>query len=616
MIRYPDGTTQQCRYDALGELISQTNRDNSVHTYQYDVLGRQTKDTVTTFAAGVDQTVVALGAAYDSQGNPTLLTSYGAGGSVVNQVQDVYDGLGNLVTQYQSHSGLVNTASTPAVQYQYMTAYAGAGNYSRLTGVTYPDGSQITYAYAGLNGLDASISRIRRSANRAKRWRLTATWACPRWSVRPCRSRTSPKRVSLDNFGSVQQITWTQGGTVQNDNTVSGGTSLVNVVYGHNAVGDILWRGDQQANSTGANWTRRIPRRHAPPHRLQRGHAEFRNAAALDPQPDGLLELVAGLAGQPLQPAAATLLQPTTAPMNPGRIPRPGTRSPLPSTAAGPWLSPMTHGAASSAPVRLPAARAVPTGLPPLRPIATMRWAGRSQPRIWRSAGTSGTQTYYVGSNPIEVRNLENTAPLMKYVWSPADGRMIVREAVAAQLSADMGLTTIQANAAGGMQRLYPLTDGLGSIVAVVAATMVVPTTRPTSCQGPSNMVQERYDYTCDGFPQALNADWTARTTGINNWWAPQDASTLGWNWLYRGQQWVQTQPDTDTWTSASQWRGLYVTASGQWFDPLHARTLPAQPVELRRPAEQPLQDEPVRTVPGRCAGDYRQRGHNRGGTA
>ena len=94
-VQYPDGTTEQCGYDALGELIVQTNRDRSAHKYQRDVLGRQILDTVVTFATGVDQTIRALGTTYDTLGDVTLATSYGGNWGIVNQVENVYDGLGN-----------------------------------------------------------------------------------------------------------------------------------------------------------------------------------------------------------------------------------------------------------------------------------------------------------------------------------------------------------------------------------------------------------------------------------------------------------------------------------------------------------------------------------------
>jgi hypothetical protein len=58
--------------------------------------------------------------AYDTGDRPYLYTSYNAvsGGSVVNQVEDVYNGLGQLITEYQAASGAVNTSSTPSVHQQ------------------------------------------------------------------------------------------------------------------------------------------------------------------------------------------------------------------------------------------------------------------------------------------------------------------------------------------------------------------------------------------------------------------------------------------------------------------------------------------------------------------
>ncbi len=224
---YPDGTTQQCAYDALGELITEINRDHSVHTYQYDLLGRQTKDSVSNLPLLMDGSVTALGTTYDTLGDVTLATSYEGSGNIVNQVQNVYDGLGNLVTQYQAHSGAVNTTSapyTPAVQYEYSTLYEGAGNYSRLTGVTYPGGTQVSYAYAGL---DNSISRITSVADAG-----TTVETSQYLGLSTVVGVTEPnlmETTTLDTFGDTSDIAWSKGGS-----------GLVNVAYGFDAVGDVL----------------------------------------------------------------------------------------------------------------------------------------------------------------------------------------------------------------------------------------------------------------------------------------------------------------------------------------------------------------------------------------
>jgi len=164
---YPDPTTgapstsqeETTTVDALGETLTATDRNGSVHTLTYDVLGRVVSDAVTTLGTGVDGSVRRIDTAYDSQGNAYLITSYNAtsGGSIVNQVERVYNGLGQLTAEYQSHSGAVNTSTTPSVQYSYSEMSGGEDN-SRLTSITYPDGYVVSFNYS--SGLNDTISRL------------------------------------------------------------------------------------------------------------------------------------------------------------------------------------------------------------------------------------------------------------------------------------------------------------------------------------------------------------------------------------------------------------------------------------------------------------------------
>ncbi|MFO0847175.1 MAG: RHS repeat-associated core domain-containing protein [Gemmataceae bacterium] len=164
--RWPDPSTgaassgQQdtVTVDALGEPATSTDRNGSTHTYTYDVLGRRTADAVTALGSGVDGAVRRIEAGYDGQGNVALVTSFDAasGGSIVNQVQRDYNGLGQLTSEWQSHSGAVG-GGTPRVQYAY-TEMAGGANHSRLTSVTYPNGRVVNYTYS--SGLNDTISRL------------------------------------------------------------------------------------------------------------------------------------------------------------------------------------------------------------------------------------------------------------------------------------------------------------------------------------------------------------------------------------------------------------------------------------------------------------------------
>jgi RHS repeat-associated protein len=125
----------------------------------YDLLGRMTADIVAAVGTGVDGSVRRLGYTFNTQGLPELFTSYSntSGTTVVNQDQREYNGLGQMTAEYQSHSGAVNTSTTPVVGYTY-SEMSGGANHSRLTAMTYPDGRVLTYSYA--TGLDNSISRL------------------------------------------------------------------------------------------------------------------------------------------------------------------------------------------------------------------------------------------------------------------------------------------------------------------------------------------------------------------------------------------------------------------------------------------------------------------------
>ncbi|MBX9582001.1 MAG: hypothetical protein K2X87_16980 [Gemmataceae bacterium] len=144
--------------NALGQTATATDRNGTVHTLSYDVLGRPTADAVTTLGSGVDGSVRRTETAYDGQGNPYRITAYNAAsaGSVVNEVKRDYNGLGQLTADWQSHSGAV-TGSTPKVGYAY-SEMSGGANHSRPTSVTYPSGYVLTSNYA--TGLGDAISRL------------------------------------------------------------------------------------------------------------------------------------------------------------------------------------------------------------------------------------------------------------------------------------------------------------------------------------------------------------------------------------------------------------------------------------------------------------------------
>ena len=188
----------------------------------------------------------------------------------------------------------------------------------------------------------------------------------------------------------------------------------------------------------------------------------------------------------------------------------------------------------------------------------------------------AGTHTYYDGTNPIEVftqNNLtlpfigSNSTLIERFDWSPTTGQMILRDAVASPFNSYAAVAmpgvSITANTANGIQRLYPLYDAQGSVVATVAATIYSSGSYVATTA--SNMVDEFYVYTADGLPQALQGNWSAYSSD-----SALPVSGVGWNWLYHNQQYVQPS----ILTASNQSLGFYVNQAGVWSDPYHDRGL------------------------------------------
>ena len=164
------GDHMSTTYDRLGRTTSSTDQRGVVHQYSFDSAGRVSADTVSSLGlAGqnVDGTVRRIGTIYDDVGRTRTVTSYSdtAGTVVSNQVYDRYDGWGNLAQEWQSHTGVVDTASTPSVQYVYDDGVAaqvehGEAKYVRLTDVLYPNGRDVQYGYGTTGAIDDVMSRL------------------------------------------------------------------------------------------------------------------------------------------------------------------------------------------------------------------------------------------------------------------------------------------------------------------------------------------------------------------------------------------------------------------------------------------------------------------------
>src|SRR4029077_11367491 len=112
-----------------------------VHEYDYDKLGRQIHDRVTTVGEGVDDAVLRLSTTYEVRGMVETLTSWNNAsvtqGDAVNQCLFVSNDFQQLIADYQEHDGEVDPETTPVVQYGYAD---GSSNTIRPLSMTYPNG--------------------------------------------------------------------------------------------------------------------------------------------------------------------------------------------------------------------------------------------------------------------------------------------------------------------------------------------------------------------------------------------------------------------------------------------------------------------------------------------
>ena len=114
---------------------------------------------MTTPGSGIDTGVLQIAVTYEIRGMIEHITSYNAAsdGSVVNDVLRVYNGFTQLITEYQEHSGAVETSSSVKVQYLYAD---GSDNTIRLTGIVYPNGTTLTVSYGTTGDTNDLLSRV------------------------------------------------------------------------------------------------------------------------------------------------------------------------------------------------------------------------------------------------------------------------------------------------------------------------------------------------------------------------------------------------------------------------------------------------------------------------
>ncbi|OAI41010.1 hypothetical protein AYO40_00590 [Planctomycetaceae bacterium SCGC AG-212-D15] len=253
-------------YNRQGEMIGMTDQNNTVHSYLYDLLGRQTSDCITTVGTNIDSSVLRISTTYEVRGMPVNITSYNNAtvgmGSVVNDVQRVYNSFAQLVTEYQSHSGAVVVGITPSCQYQYAN---GSANTIRPTALIYPNGRVLNYSYGVSGGMNDVLSRIGSlidndgATHLADYTYLGLGTIVQTYSQQPGLQSTlislpgSNDPVTgdiysgLDLFARVKDLIWTSnGGSSSSSSSSSSGSANIveRIQHGYDRASNRLWRGE------------------------------------------------------------------------------------------------------------------------------------------------------------------------------------------------------------------------------------------------------------------------------------------------------------------------------------------------------------------------------------
>ena len=158
-VTHADGGMVLFEYDRMGGKTRATDQNGSIHDYHFNQGGQLVADVVDTLGSAVDGSVRRIEWTYDHRrrlDKTTCLDAVSAG-SVVNEIQYVYNAFGQVTSEYQQDGASVNLTTTPKVGYGYAD---GVGNSVHPTHLVYPDGRQIDFDYGTLGSQSEIIGRV------------------------------------------------------------------------------------------------------------------------------------------------------------------------------------------------------------------------------------------------------------------------------------------------------------------------------------------------------------------------------------------------------------------------------------------------------------------------
>jgi len=224
------------RYDRLGEQTQVKDQNQTVHDYIFDKLGRAVEDDATA-GTGVDATAAKILYGYEVRGMLNKVTSKKADNSVVNEVFRQFNDWGQLAREYQSHDDVVNTSTTPHVDYGYAD---GSGNTIRATSMTYPNGRVLTYGYN--SGNDDALGRVSYLADSGGTHLVDYSYLGLNLIIGTANVQPGiTGGVTLDQFGRVANV------------TASASVDLINLNYGYDRASNRTYRQDAKAEAVGGS---------------------------------------------------------------------------------------------------------------------------------------------------------------------------------------------------------------------------------------------------------------------------------------------------------------------------------------------------------------------------
>ena len=167
---YPDADSpDDCiryGYNRQGQVMHKRDQNGTLHTFDYDPLGRLAYDRVVELGENIDGRVRSISRRYNPLGLLASVSSHSDfqnhRSEVVNEVCWEYNGLGLPVVEYQEHAAAVNVATSPNVRYGYdETLVAGELCHGlRPSSLTYPNGRTLQYTYGASGSAPDALNRL------------------------------------------------------------------------------------------------------------------------------------------------------------------------------------------------------------------------------------------------------------------------------------------------------------------------------------------------------------------------------------------------------------------------------------------------------------------------